>query len=128
MHEHLDALERRMQQLQQAIRQAQAQHDQTEAARLRQELKRTQKAWDVLLGSDDEQPEQAPLQPRPAPVASRWGGRPVGEQGHQVLTLLTVPAAPRLLSQVHEAFLTGPLNTARLNTLRRDEKNSYRAT
>ncbi|MER5280936.1 hypothetical protein ABT025_35105 [Streptomyces sp. NPDC002809] len=127
MHEHLVALEERMQQLQQAIRQALTQHDHAQAALLRAELKRTQRAWDVLCGPD-ETPEETQPEPEPptAPEHS-WEGRPARDQVRQALTLLTVPASPRLLSQVHQAFFSGPLNTARLTTLRRDEERSFRS-
>ncbi|MET8621668.1 MULTISPECIES: hypothetical protein [Streptomyces] len=36
-----------------------------------------------------------------------------------------MPAAPKLISQVHEALFAGPLPTTRLATLRRDEERSY---
>jgi hypothetical protein len=45
---------------------------------------------------------------------------------HQVLTFLTVPAAPRLISAVHEAFFAGVIFGARLTSLRRDEERSFR--
>ncbi|MGP3950864.1 hypothetical protein [Streptomyces sp. 7N604] len=127
MHEHLVALEGHMQQLQQAIRQALAQDDAAQTSILGEELKRTQRAWNVLCGLGDDpdtaQPEPAP----PAAVEPGQGGLPVRDQVHQALTLLTVPAAPKLLSQVHQAFFSGPLNTARLTTLRRDEERSFRS-
>ncbi|MEU2119481.1 hypothetical protein ABZ567_28415 [Streptomyces sp. NPDC016459] len=127
MHEHLVALEERMQQLQQAIRQALAQHDPAQAGALRAELKRTQQAWDVLCGPDDAA-DNAPTEPASltAPEHS-WEGRPARDQVREALTLLTVPASPRLLSQVHQAFFSSPLNTARLTTLRRDEERSFRS-
>lgn len=51
---------------------------------------------------------------------------PLREQVHQALTLLTVPAAPRLVSSVHEAFFAGAIPGARLTSLRRDEERSFR--
>jgi hypothetical protein len=51
---------------------------------------------------------------------------PLREQVYQVLTLLTVPAAPRLISSVHEAFFSGVIFGARLTSLRRDEERSFR--
>ncbi|HEX9033035.1 MAG TPA: hypothetical protein VF834_14440, partial [Streptosporangiaceae bacterium] len=51
---------------------------------------------------------------------------PVREQVHQALTLLTVPAGPRLISTVHEALFTGAIPAARLTSLRRDEERSFR--
>lgn len=52
---------------------------------------------------------------------------PLREQVHQALTLLTVPAAPRLISAVHEALFAGAIPAARLTSLRRDEERSFRA-
>jgi hypothetical protein len=52
---------------------------------------------------------------------------PVREQVHQALTLLGVPAAPKLIGAVHEAFFTGTLPASRLTSLRRDEERSYRS-
>ncbi|MCX5443887.1 hypothetical protein [Streptomyces sp. NBC_00063] len=127
MHAHLVALEERMQQLQEAIRQALTQHDSAQVDVLQEELKRTRQAWDVLCGpagaTDRDQPE-------PAPSMTSGPSRsdlPVRDQVHQALTLLTVPASPKLLSQVHQAFFSSPLNTARLTSLRRDEERSFRA-
>src|SRR5262249_1373668 len=42
------------------------------------------------------------------------------------LTLLTVPAAPKLIIAVHDAFFPGELVAARLTSLRRDEERSFR--
>ncbi|MFI7082570.1 hypothetical protein ACIBUR_03035 [Streptomyces anulatus] len=127
MDEHLVALEKRMQQLQEAIRQALAEHDKTQASLLSKELTRTQRAWDVLCGLDDG-PDKTEAEPA-APASSEHddSALPVRDQIQQALTLLTVPAAPKLLSQVHQAFFSGPLNTARLTTLRRDEERSFRS-
>ncbi|MEE6259345.1 hypothetical protein [Plantactinospora sonchi] len=62
--------------------------------------------------------------------SGRAGGSllPVREQVHHALTLLCVPAASKLIADVHEAFLDGEgqaLAPARLTHLRRDEKRSY---
>jgi hypothetical protein len=51
---------------------------------------------------------------------------PIREQVHQALTLLGVPAAPKLIVAVHDAFFSGPLVAARLTSLRRDEERSFR--
>lgn len=121
-----------MQQLQHAIRQALMQRDSAQLGSLREELRRAQRAWEVLCGLDDtpaaEQsaPERrAPAQPA-APERSQHT-LPIRDQVHQALTLLTVPASPKLISQVHQAFFTGLLSTARLTTLRRDEERSFRS-
>ncbi|AVV46816.1 hypothetical protein C6376_41355 [Streptomyces sp. P3] len=133
MDEHLVALEKRMQQLQEALRQALTQHDDAQVNVLGKELTRIRHAWDVLCGlSDvpDTTPPEAQPEVRPEPVltvAEPPQGVPVRDQVHQALALLTVPASPKLLSQVHQAFFSSPLNTARLTTLRRDEERSFRS-
>ncbi|MBN6055729.1 hypothetical protein JYK22_27605, partial [Nonomuraea sp. RK-328] len=49
----------------------------------------------------------------------------VREQTHQALTLLGVPAQPRLIAAVREAFFGGGLRGAQLTSLRRDEERSF---
>jgi hypothetical protein len=68
---------------------------------------------------------------------ARWPGRgdsrppqsllPLREQVYEALSLLTVPAAPRLIATVHEAFFTTTFSTSRLTSLKRDEERSFRA-
>ena len=132
MDEHLVALEKRMQQLQEALRQALTQHDDAQVNALGKELTRIRHAWDVLCGLSDVPDTPPEVQPevRPEPVltvAEPNQGVPVRDQVHQALALLTVPASPKLLSHVHQAFFSSPLNTARLTTLRRDEERSFRS-
>lgn len=133
MHEHLDALEQRMQQLQQAMRRAQLARDNGQVKQLRDDLRRTQRAWDALFEQAEDGEEAAareetshgtPTHGTPAEPATPL---PAREQVHQVLTLLAVPAAPKLISTVHEAFFTGALAPSRLTSLRRDEERSYRS-
>jgi len=73
MDEHLIALEKRMQQLQEAVRQALAQHDTFQVRLLGAELTRTQHAWNVLCGFSGVQPEPAPTvtEPQAAPFPDR---------------------------------------------------------
>ncbi len=52
---------------------------------------------------------------------------PAREHVHRVLMLLGVPAAPKLIVSVHDAFFPGELTSAKLSSLRRDEERSYRA-
>jgi hypothetical protein len=52
---------------------------------------------------------------------------PLREHVHHALTLLTVPAAPRLIVAVHEAFFSGEMVATRLTSLRRDEERSFRS-
>jgi hypothetical protein len=60
----------------------------------------------------------------PTPAASLL---PLREQVHHALTLLTVPAAPRLIVAVHQAFFGASIPNARLTSLRRDEEKSFRS-
>lgn len=57
----------------------------------------------------------------------RRAKRSAREHAHQVLTLLGVPAAPKLIRDVHDAFFSRELQPAHLNDLRRHEERSYRA-
>jgi hypothetical protein len=69
---------------------------------------------------------------RPAPGAPSGRGRgallPLREQVHEALSLLQVPAAPRIIATVHEAFFATSFPTARLTSLRRDEERSFTST
>jgi hypothetical protein len=60
-------------------------------------------------------------------AAQRGQLLPIREQVHQALTLIGVPAAPRLIVAVQDAFFSGPLVAARLTSLRRDEERSFRS-
>lgn len=129
----LEELETRMQQLLHAMTQARLQGDDAQVVALREDLKRTQAYWASLVLPDTEatQPQPPPdpaAAPQPAAPRPARGTLPLREQVYQALTLLTVPTAPKVLSQVHEAFFAQPLNTARLTSLRRDEERSYRSS
>jgi len=151
----IEALEERIESLRGRVRRARLAGDRELAAALRQELRSAEREWDEALEelagnqpaqnvppARGEQPaSSAPGSPpggaSPAGVAAPGregtgvaaGGLalPLREQVHQALTLLTVPAAPRLVSLVHEAFFAGAISGARLTSLRRDEERSFRA-
>jgi len=118
MQEALDALENRIAELRSAIRGALAAREQERVRELRAELRRAERSWDALVT-----PPERPEEDRQG-LASLL---PAREQVHQALTLLGTPAAPKLISAVHEAFFTGQLAPSRLASLRRDEERSYRA-
>jgi hypothetical protein len=72
---------------------------------------------------------------RPLIPVQRRMGRPPGprlsirEQVHHALTLLSVPASPKLIIEVHTAFLgAGDIVNARLTHQRRDEERSFRTS
>jgi hypothetical protein len=127
-------LDQRIERLRGQVRAALLAGDRDRARTLRRQLRGAEQAWhDSLddLDSDagerrDEPPSQRPrqsLQPRRA-EGGEW--LPMREQVHQALTLLTVPAGPRLISAVHEAMFTGAIPAARLTSVRRDEERSFR--
>jgi hypothetical protein len=118
MQEPLDALESRIADLRRSIRSALAAREQDRVRELRAELRRTERSWDALVT-----PPDRPEEDRQG-LASLL---PAREQVHQALTLLGVPAAPKLIGAVHSAFFPGQLPASRLASLRRDEERSYRA-
>ncbi len=175
-----EMLERRIDELRVAIRQAVAAGDRVRSRKLRAELRAAERAWDEAVGGLERESAHAgtasaraaspgPDEAAAAHAEAGYGGTPrataaaggdpasanvaaglgegapaiegagedgsaragqllpIREQVHQVLTLIGVPAAPRLIVAVHEAFFSGPLVAARLTSLRRDEERSFRA-
>ncbi|MFI0454084.1 hypothetical protein [Actinomadura sp. 6N118] len=109
-----DALEARIGELRAAVRRAIANGDRQAARVLRSELRRAEEAWDeAVLGSGPGEDVRRPLVP-------------VRDQVHQALTLLGVPAAPKLIGSVYAAFFPGEVSGTRLTSLRRDEERSFR--
>lgn len=152
----IEFLEHRIEALRGRVRRALLAGDRALAVSLRRELRAAERAWDDALeglaggglGRDVPavlQDEVAPgpdMPPGGEPAAGgAWLGEgsgsrpgpggglalPLREQVHQALTLLTVPAAPRLVSSVHDAFFAGAIPGVRLTSLRRDEERSFRA-
>jgi hypothetical protein len=111
----VDALERRIDELRSAVRQAVLTGDRPHARALRAELRRAEREWDEALG---DLVEEVPLDP---PLL------PIRDQVHNALALLGAPAAPKLVIAVHEAFFAGEIVGARLTSLRRDEERSFRS-
>jgi len=116
----IEALERRIDQLRRGLRRAAAGGDRTLAAALRGELRQAEQSWDDALAALESSAQPSRLAPRVGSMLS------IREQVHHALTLLTVPAAPKLIIAVHEAFFPGELVAARLTSLRRDEERSFR--
>jgi hypothetical protein len=125
----MDELEGRMAGLRAGIRRASAAGDSAILADLKRELDKAQAAWDAMLEAmTPAQPEQSPVSPASVATADRTGigvSIPLREQVHHALTLLTVPAAPRLIVAVNGAFFGTPVPSARLTSLRRDEQRSF---
>jgi hypothetical protein len=142
----MEMLERRIDELRAEVRRAVVDRDRARVRDLRAELRKAEQAWhEALARLDEEQPasrsratSQAPVRTPPGGdgaevpaggAAARGGGPllPLREQVHQALTLLAVPAAPKLVSAVHEAFFTDLIPSVRLTSLRRDEERSFRS-
>jgi hypothetical protein len=119
--ESIEVLERRIDRLRAAVRRAAAAGDRVAARTLRAELRTAERAWDDALADLE---DRAPRVPAPREALSFLSIR---EQVHHALALLTVPAAPKLIIAVHEAFFPGELVAARLTSLRRDEERSFKA-
>lgn len=125
-----------------ALRTAARQRDEALQKRLRSRLRHLNELWDEKAELEDQEADPDAQRPsrRPAVQAKPEGGAasghegparpllPAREQVHQVLSLLSVPAAPKLITAVHGAFFSGDLPASRLASLRRDEERSYRAS
>lgn len=118
--EQIELLERRIDRLRGELRRAATTGDRIRARALRAELRRAEQAWDEALAELEERAPAVPRLPPAPPMLS------IREQVHHALTLLTVPAAPKLIIAVHDAFFPGELVAARLTSLRRDEERSFK--
>jgi hypothetical protein len=127
--EAVEELERRITRLRTAVREAVLVGDRQRAGALRRELRQAEQDWEDALtqvehiSRGDREPSAEPAEGATGPQASLL---PLREQVHEALSLLTVPAAPRLIAIVHEAFFAGTFPTARLTSMKRDEERSFR--
>jgi len=136
-------LDHRVEALRAQVRAALLSGDRERARALRPRLREAEHAWHAALAAHEEDggdalipagPETSPASPaggdmRAVTTGGRGGGGvllPLRDQVCQVLTLLTVPAAPRLISTVHEALFAGAIPASRVTSLRRDEERSFR--
>lgn len=129
MSESVESLERRIGRLRTAVREAVLAGDRERASALRHDLRQAEQHWeDVLADAQDTSAEASrTAQPEPDHATPAAGPLlPLREQVHDALSLLTVPAAPRLIATVHEAFFASTFPTARLTSLKRDEERSFR--
>jgi hypothetical protein len=131
--ETIEALERRIDELRVAVREAVLAGDRALAAQRRSALRSAERAWEDAL--DEAAPEQtgtseqtrtsAPAAPD-EPSARAGSLLPLREQVYEALSLLQVPAAPKLIATVHEAFFGATFPTTRVTSLKRDEERSFR--
>jgi hypothetical protein len=131
--ETIEALERRIDELRVAVREAVLAGDRALAVQRRSALRSAERAWEDAL--DEAAPEQADTFAPAGPVATggpdepsaRAGSLlPLREQVYEALSLLQVPAAPKLIATVHEAFFGATFPTTRVTSLKRDEERSFR--
>ncbi|HEX6451080.1 MAG TPA: hypothetical protein VF060_16640 [Trebonia sp.] len=148
MTESVEALERRIGQLRIAVREATLAGEKPRAGQLRAELRDAERAWEEALAeaeavAEADEPTPTTTTPttpamtttaapattaEPAATASPASSLlPLREQVHEALSLLEVPAAPRLIATVHEAFFASAFPTQRVTSMRRDEERSFRA-
>jgi hypothetical protein len=131
--ETIEALERRIDELRVAVREAVLAGDRALAGQRRSALRSAERAWEDAL--DEAAPEQtgtseltgtsAPDAPH-EPSARAGSLLPLREQVYEALSLLQVPAAPKLIATVHEAFFGATFPTTRVTSLKRDEERSFR--
>jgi hypothetical protein len=145
--EPIEVLERRIGQLRAAVREAVLAGDKARARAVRAELRQAERSWEDALaeaeagaggsagagggaastagagGSAGTGPPSGAAGEEAAETASLL---PLREQVYEALSLLQVPAAPRLIATVHEAFFATTFPTTRVTSLRRDEERSFR--
>jgi hypothetical protein len=131
--ETIEALERRIDELRVAVREAVLAGDPALASARRAELKRAERAWEEALAtavvpqaaatSGPQVVAGSAPQARPEPTGSLL---PLREQVYEALSLLAVPAAPKLIATVHEAFFGSTFPTTKVTSLKRDEERSFR--
>ena len=133
MAETIEALERRIDELRVAVREAVLAGDQAVAGQRRSALRSAERAWEDALdeaaaaGAGPSVPDDQADSAEP-PESSALPGSllPLREQVYEALSLLQVPAAPKLIATVHEAFFGATFPTTRVTSLKRDEERSFR--
>jgi hypothetical protein len=128
----IEALERRIDELRVAVREAVLAGDRALAGQRRSALKSAERAWDDALDKAAAQAgtttTAAAARPAESAEPSALPGSllPLREQVYEALSLLQVPAAPKLIATVHEAFFGATFPTTRVTSLKRDEERSFR--
>jgi len=132
----IEALERRIDELRVAVREAVLGGDRALAGQHRSALKVAERAWEDALDAAAAANPSRTSTPAEAPVQSPESAEPPGlagsllplrEQVYEALSLLQVPAAPKLIATVHEAFFGATFPTTRVTSLKRDEERSFRS-
>ncbi|HET6193243.1 MAG TPA: hypothetical protein VFE59_40285 [Trebonia sp.] len=143
MAETIEALERRIDELRVAVREAVLAGDPALASARRGELKRAEQSWEDALAAATVPAATVPAtvsasalpQVRPAsgphalaPPEQAGSLLPLREQVYEALSLLHVPAAPKLIATVHAAFFGSTFPTTTVTSLKRDEERSFRTS
>jgi hypothetical protein len=126
--ETIEALERRIDELRVKVREAMLSGERALASAHRASLKQAEQAWEDAVAeaaAARSGPEAPASAHRPLPAGSLL---PLREQVYEALSLLQVPAAPKLIATVHEAFFGSTFPTTRVTSLKRDEERSFRTT
>ena len=134
MTEAVEDLEKRITRIRAAVREAVLAGDRERANTLRRDLWQAEQDWEDALAAAENVRADADAESAEGAGAGRAAPRagispsllPLREQVHEALSLLTVPAAPRLIATVHEAFFAGTFPTTRLTSMKRDEERSFR--
>ena len=106
------------------------------------ELKRAEQAWEDALAAATVPPPQCRPRAGLSSAAGQAGSGPqalappepagsllpLREQVYEALSLLQVPAAPKLIATVHEAFFGSTFPTTKVTSLKRDEERSFRTS
>ena len=141
MAETIEALERRIDELRVKVREAMLSGERSLAGQHRASLRQAEQAWEDALaeaaqvadaadaptapGASTPSPPSGPPDP-PDPLDPPGSLLPLREQVYEALSLLQVPAAPKLIATVHEAFFGATFPTTRVTSLKRDEERSFR--
>jgi len=127
--ETIEALERRIDELRVKVREAMMAGDRGLAVAHRAGLKQAEQAWeDALAEATAAHAGSAPSAAADPPDPPDPPGSllPLREQVYEALSVLQVPAAPKLIATVHEAFFGSTFPTTRVTSLKRDEERSFR--
>ena len=129
MAETIETLERRIDELRVAVREAVLAGDPALESARRTDLRQAEQAWEDALtraAAPQAQPPPVPIQAQ-APTGPQGSLLPLREQVYEALSLLQVPAAPKLIATVHEAFFGSTFPTTMVTSLKRDEERSFRS-
>jgi hypothetical protein len=127
--ETIEALERRIDELRVKVREAMLSGERALAGQHRASLRQAEQAWEDALAEATEAstgPEASASSEPPDSPDPPGSLLPLREQVYEALSLLQVPAAPKLIATVHEAFFGSTFPTTRVTSLKRDEERSFR--